>query len=50
MAEYTKEELEAKILEFLAKPIPFCRYCMVDKVKRGLLWETSKKDIKEWTL
>ena len=39
-----------EILEFLAKPIPFCRYCMVDKVKRGLLWETSKKDIKEWTL
>ena len=36
-----------EILEFLAKPIPFCRYCKVRERKQQL-WEVSKKDIKEW--
>ena len=43
--EYEKDKEE--ILEFLAKPIPFCRYCKVRERKQQL-WEVSKKDIKEW--
>lgn len=37
-----------EILEFLARPIPFCRYCMTRKTKRGVPWRRSKKDIEEW--
>jgi len=36
------------ILNFLAKPIPFCRFCDVDGRKYDLEWKTSKKEIKEW--
>jgi MoaA/NifB/PqqE/SkfB family radical SAM enzyme len=44
---YQVKDLD-EILEFLCKPVPFCRYCKtkdVDFVK----WEHSKKEIKEWT-
>jgi MoaA/NifB/PqqE/SkfB family radical SAM enzyme len=37
-----------EILEFVSHPIPFCRYCAVKKIKRGIKWETSKKEITEW--
>ena len=38
-----------RILEFLAKPVPFCRYCNLDKVKYGERWEPSKREMAEWT-
>lgn len=37
-----------EILNFLAKPVPFCRYCKVNG-RRRQDWGISKKDIKEWT-
>ncbi len=37
-----------EILEFLSKPMPFCRFCN----QRGMIWDigygVSKKEIKEW--
>lgn len=39
-----------EIFEFLARPIPFCRYCMRGNVQRGIPWHQSKKTIDEWTL
>lgn len=44
MAHNAKE-----ILEFLAKPINFCRYCNVKGRTYDHPWEVSKQDIKEWT-
>jgi hypothetical protein len=41
-----------EILQFLAKPIPFCRYCLIgDNLKQRThqQWRISKKDISEWT-
>jgi MoaA/NifB/PqqE/SkfB family radical SAM enzyme len=37
-----------KILDFLHKPIPFCKYCNVKARKFDLPWGNSKKDISEW--
>jgi organic radical activating enzyme len=36
-----------QIMEFLSKPIPFCRYC---KPQSGEItnWEVSKKELSEW--
>lgn len=36
-----------EILEFICKPIPFCKYCNVEHIP--IEWGTSKKDISEWT-
>ena len=44
---YTANNLD-EILEFVCKPIPFCRYCDIDNMKFGIEWGVSKKDIKEW--
>lgn len=40
----------AEILQFLSKPIPFCRFC--DKLNRvdGLQWKRTEKSVTEWTL
>lgn len=38
-----------EILDFLAKPIPFCKYCNVKARKYHIPWDRSKKDISEWT-
>lgn len=38
-----------EILDFLAKPMAFCRYCKIDERRFDLPWSRSKKDIKEWT-
>ena len=38
----------SEILEFLAKPIPFCRYCNTDKWNTFINWTTSKKIIDEY--
>ena len=37
-----------EILEFLAKPIPFCKYCNVNGRTFGHPWGVSKKEIEEW--
>ncbi|RAX54202.1 hypothetical protein CCY99_04100 [Helicobacter sp. 16-1353] len=38
-----------EILRFLAKPIPFCRYCDLNRLTWDNKWERSKKDISEWS-
>ncbi len=38
-----------QITDFLAKPIPFCRYCNVAGRRYGIEWGQSKRDICEWT-
>lgn len=44
-----KAESIREILEFVSKPMPFCRYCN----RKGIIWDVgygiSKKDISEWT-
>lgn len=42
-----KAKNKEEILNFLAKPIPFCRYCDVNK-REAKKWEISNKEIKEW--
>jgi MoaA/NifB/PqqE/SkfB family radical SAM enzyme len=37
-----------EILEFLCKPVPFCRYCDMDKWVYNIDWAVSKKNISEW--
>lgn len=37
-----------EILKKLARPIPFCRYCGITKIQKGLKWEESKKEKAEW--
>jgi MoaA/NifB/PqqE/SkfB family radical SAM enzyme len=37
-----------EILEFVSRPIPLCKYCKIKNIKRGIKWETSKKEITEW--
>jgi hypothetical protein len=39
-----------EILDFLRRPIPFCRYCNWRKIVVYTPWHTSKKDIAEWTV
>ena len=39
-----------EVLEVMARPMPFCRYCDVKHRTYDHPWEVSKKDIKEWTL
>ena len=46
---YQAESAE-EILEFLAKPIPFCRYCRRDIVIDDIPWSQSKRELSEWTL
>jgi hypothetical protein len=36
-----------EILEFISKPVPFCRYCTLKYLP--VKWGPSKKDISEWT-
>jgi hypothetical protein len=44
---YTAKDLD-EIMEFLCKPIPFCRYCKIKAWEVGVKWEVSKKDLTEW--
>ena len=37
-----------EILQFLAKPIPFCKYCDVNNRKDGITWKVSTKRIEEY--
>jgi MoaA/NifB/PqqE/SkfB family radical SAM enzyme len=43
---YKAENIDS-ILDYLCKPIPFCRYCNV-KEEKNIEWSMSKKDIEEW--
>jgi len=36
-----------EILEFISKPVSFCRYCTLKTMP--VKWEISKRDISEWT-
>ncbi|HLZ19195.1 MAG TPA: radical SAM protein [Smithellaceae bacterium] len=45
-----KAKSAREIFEFLCQPIPFCRFCLVEKRTFGHPWRRSRKDIKEWTL
>jgi len=38
-----------EILDFLAAPKPFCKYCKTDIIVNGIPWQPSKKVIEEWT-
>jgi MoaA/NifB/PqqE/SkfB family radical SAM enzyme len=38
-----------EILEFLRKPVPFCKYCNTKTMVYSNKWELSKKEITEWT-
>ena len=37
-----------EVLAFLAKPIPFCKYCKTTARQYGLEWNTTKRNIEEW--
>jgi len=38
-----------EILQWLTKPIPFCRYCKMHEAKADCPWGVSRKKIEEWT-
>lgn len=38
-----------EILQFLARPIPFCRYCKIDQIEWDLPYSQSSKSLDEWT-
>jgi hypothetical protein len=39
-----------EILEFVAKPVPFCRFCDVKHRTYDNPWRTSKREISEWVI
>jgi Radical SAM superfamily/4Fe-4S single cluster domain len=43
-----KAQSKQEILEFLATPKPFCRYCNVAARSYGHPWERSKQEMSEW--
>lgn len=45
---YKAESID-DILQFLAHPIPFCRYCKQFADMKSYEWSQSESDIKEWT-
>lgn len=45
---YDVENIQ-EILEFLKKPIPFCRHCDISGYTFDIPWAVSKKKIEEWT-
>lgn len=46
--EINNETTKEMIYDFLNKPIPFCKYCMVSEWDKKYEWSVSNKDIKEW--
>ena len=44
---YKAKNIE-KVLKFLAKPIPFCKYCNVNRRTFNNKWGISNRDISEW--
>lgn len=45
---YKAESLD-EILQFVSKPVPFCRFCDMKGIVDGIPFDTTKKSIKEWT-
>jgi ABC-2 type transport system ATP-binding protein len=45
---YEAETL-AEILNFLCRPIPFCKHCKVKRFVYGIEWRRSRREITEWT-
>lgn len=39
-----------EILDFLRRPIPFCRYCDMHVRIKGLAWKQSEGNLEEWLL
>jgi MoaA/NifB/PqqE/SkfB family radical SAM enzyme len=39
-----------EILDFLSKPMPFCRYCDFSNISFGGKWAASEKKLSEWIL
>jgi len=37
-----------ELLDFMCKPIPFCRYCDIDNTEFRIPWKISRKEISEW--
>lgn len=46
---YDTETTAEKILLFLSKPTPFCKYCNCRQIQHGQEWGLSEKRISEWT-
>ena len=46
---HTTEDIK-EVLKFLAKPIPFCKYCNVKCRTFGHEWEISEKKEEEWRI
>ena len=44
-----KVESKEEIFEFLANPVPACRYCQPKKWTYGHEWGVTRKEIGEWT-
>jgi hypothetical protein len=38
-----------EILDFLVKPVPFCRYCDFSRITFGKKWAVSERKLSEWT-
>jgi hypothetical protein len=38
-----------EIMEFLAAPAPFCRYCNLNRITYNHEWSVTRKEISEWT-
>ena len=45
---YKAKNIE-EILDFLTKPIPFCKHCNKKSIVYNLPWKTTSKKITEWT-
>lgn len=45
-----KAKSGCELLDFLSKPIPFCRFCDVKNWTFDNPWRTSKREIGEWVL
>lgn len=43
-----KVESSREILDFLSRPIPFCRHCMHHKTRWYLPWKQSERKLSEW--
>jgi hypothetical protein len=45
---YSVSSLQS-LMQFLSRPIPFCKYCNLKSIQTGLQWGLSKRNINEWT-
>ena len=45
---YDSQITKRQVLDFLSKPIPFCRFCNTKQRTWGHIWTTSKQEMTEW--